>query len=312
MTKAAGYGIARVGLLVAGTMVAVQPAIAARGSTQASAAPAKRAISGTAAVNSASLYYEVKGEGRPVVLIHGGNLDSRMWDPQFNKYARTFRVLRYDVRGFGRSSDPGQPFSSVEDLRSVMRALGVGRASLVGLSLGGRIALDFVLTYPAMVEALVLAGPGLSGFQWPQESAARTATIIDAARRLGPDAAMELWLKDPYMAPAMENPDLAKRVRQLAMDNAKLWSRPPTPETIPSPPAAERLASVQAPTLIILGSRDVPEIQKIVDLLASSIPGARKLVIAGAGHMVSMEKPAAFDAAVLNFLSNLEAFKEKK
>jgi 3-oxoadipate enol-lactonase len=312
MTRTVGFRAARVGLLVAGTMVAVQPAIAARGSTQAGAAPAKRAVSGTAAVNGASLYYEVKGEGRPVVLIHGGNLDSRMWDPQFDKYARAFKVLRYDVRGFGRSSDPGQPFSSVEDLRGVMRALGVGRASLVGLSLGGRIALDFALTYPAMVEALVLAGPGLSGFQWPQESAARAATIIDAARRLGPDAAMELWLKDPYMAPAMENPDLAKRVRQLAMDNAKLWSRPPTPETIPSPPAAERLTSVLAPTLIILGSRDVPEIQKIADLLAGGVPGARKLVIAGAGHMVSMEKPAAFDAAVLNFLSNLEAFKEKK
>jgi pimeloyl-ACP methyl ester carboxylesterase len=69
---------------------------------------------------------------------------------------------------------------------------------------------------------------------------------------------------------------------------------------------------VQAPTLIILGSRDVPEIQQIVELLASGITGARKLVIAGAGHMVSMEKPAAFDAAVLNFLSNLEALKEKK
>jgi 3-oxoadipate enol-lactonase len=310
MMRAAGVIRTQIGLLAAGIVLAVPAAPAASGPPQAGT-PAKRAISGTAAVNGASLYYELKGGGKPIVLIHGGNLDSRMWDPQFDKYARTFRVLRYDVRGFGRSSDPGQPFSSVEDLKGIMQALGIGRAAVVGLSLGGRIALDFALTYPAMVEALVLAGPGLSGFEWPPESAARIAKIVDAAKSQGPEAAMELWLEDPYIAPAMENPVLAKRVRQLAMDNAKLWAKPPTPETIPSPPASERLASVQAPTLLIVGSRDVPEIQKIVEILASGIPGARRVVIAGAGHMVNMEKPAAFDTAVLNFLSNLEATREK-
>jgi len=301
---------ARVGLLVAGAFLVPPPSPAASGPPQAGAT-VKRAVSGTAAVNGTSLYYELKGEGRPIVLVHGGNLDCRMWDPQFDKYARAFKVLRYDVRGFGRSSDPGQPFSSVEDLKGVMQALAIGRASVVGLSLGGRIALDFALTYPAMVEALVLAGPGLSGFQWPPESAARMAKILEAASTQGPDAATELWLEDPYMAPAMENPDLARRVRRIATDNAKLWSKPPTPETIPSPPASERLASVRAPTLVIVGSRDVPEIQKIVEMLAAGIPGARRVVIAGAGHLVNMEKPAAFDAAVLNFLSNLEAFREK-
>jgi 3-oxoadipate enol-lactonase len=311
MMRRAGVIPARIGLLVAATILAVPPAPAASGPPQAGV-PGRRAISGTAAVNGTSLYYELKGEGKPIVLIHGGNLDCRMWDPQFDKYARAYRVLRYDVRGFGRSSDPGQPFSSVEDLKGVMQALGIGRALVVGLSLGGRIALDFALTHPAMVEALVLAGPGLSGFQWPPDSAARIAKILDAATSQGPDAAMELWLKDPYMAPAMENPALAKRIRQLAMDNAKLWTRPPTPETIPSPPASERLASVQAPTLLIVGSRDVPEIQKIVEILASGIPGARRVVITGAGHMVNMEKPAAFDAAVLNFLGNLDAPREKQ
>ena len=301
---------ARVGLLVAGAFLVPPPSPAASGPPQAGAT-VKRAVSGTAAVNGTSLYYELKGEGRPIVLVHGGNLDCRMWDPQFDKYARAFKVLRYDVRGFGRSSDPGQPFSSVEDLKGVMQALAIGRASVVGLSLGGRIALDFALTYPAMVESLVLAAPGLSGFQWPPESAARMAKIIDAATSEGPDAAMELWLQDPYMAPAMENPDLARRIRRIAMDNTKLWSKPPTPETIPAPPASDRLASVRAPTLVIVGSRDVPEIQKIVEMLAAGIPGARRVVIAGAGHLVNMEKPAAFDAAVLNFLSNLEAFREK-
>jgi len=310
MTRRAGVISAWVGVLAAGTMLAAPRSPVVNGPPQAPAT-VKRVISGTAEVNGASLYYELKGEGRPIVLVHGGNLDCRMWDPQFGKYARAFKVLRYDVRGFGRSSDPGQPFSSVEDLKGVMQALGIGRASVVGLSLGGRIALDFALTYPAMVDALVLAGPGLSGFEWPPESAARIAKIVDAAKSQGPEAAMELWLKDPYMAPAMENPDLASRIRRIAMDNTKVWSRPPTPETIPAPPASERLGSVQTPTLVIVGSRDVPEIQQIVEKIASGIPGAKKVVVSGAGHMVNMEKPAAFDAAVLNFLSNLEAYKEK-
>jgi pimeloyl-ACP methyl ester carboxylesterase len=309
MTRKAFVSSAWVGLLVAGTILAAPPSSTAGGPPQAPAT-VKRAISGTAAVNGASLYYELKGEGKPIVLVHGGNLDCRMWDPQFDKYARAFKVLRYDVRGFGRSNDPGQPFSSVEDLKGVMQALAIGRASIVGLSpRPDRAGLRAHL--PGHGRIAGAGRPGLSGFEWPPESAARMAKIIEAATSESPEAAMELWLEDPYMAPAMENPDLARRIRRIAMDNTKVWSKPPTPETIPAPPASERLGSVLAPTLVVVGSRDVPEIQAIVELVAGGIRGAKKVVLTGAGHMVNMEKPAAFDAAVLNFLSNLEAFKEK-
>jgi len=272
--------------------------LAAAGQTRVVA----RGISGVATVKGASLYYEMRGEGKPVVLIHDGGLDRRMWDEQFERFSRAYKVIRYDVRGWGKSSEASAPFSSVGDLRGLLEALGVGRVSIVGLSLGGRIALDFALTYPAMVNALVVCGPGLSGFQWSEDETTRLAAIAEAAKTKGPSESAELWLKDPYLAPAMESPALAPRLRQLVMDNLRAFSGPEVPETVPDPPAAARLSEIRAPTLVIVGSRDVPDIQKIADLIVTGVAGAKKTVISGAGHLVNMEKPAAFDLAVLTFL----------
>lgn len=129
--------------------------------------------------NGTRLFYEVSGAGEPVVLIHGGQLDSRMWDTEFALLAREFRVLRYDVRGFGGSARPeGHTFSNAEDLRALLDYVGFEKAHLVGLSLGGRIALDFAPLYPGRVLSLTLAGPGLAGFEFPEpEEDARTRDV---------------------------------------------------------------------------------------------------------------------------------------
>lgn len=258
--------------------------------------------SGMVEVAEPALYYEESGRGPAVVLIHGGQLDRRMWDTQFRDYARSYRVIRYDVRGYGRSQRPTQPYSDTKDLLSLLDALGVRRAHLVGLSLGGRIALDFVVAHPDRVASLVLAGPGLGGFPDSPEEEKRFVKILRAAQDGHLDRAAELWLKDPYMAPAMEHPELAPRIRQLALDNADNNLANPLLNRAPDPPTATRLGEIRAPTLIILGSRDVPWIKAVVETLGKKIPQARKVVIEGAGHMVNMEKPAEFDRAVLGFL----------
>jgi pimeloyl-ACP methyl ester carboxylesterase len=260
--------------------------------------------SGLAEVAEPVLYYEACGDGEAVVLIHGGNLDRRMWDDQFQLFARRYRVIRYDVRCFGRSETPTRPYSDVKDLHSLLKWLRVERAHLVGLSLGGRIAIDFALEHPGMVRTVVAVGPGLSGFEWPAESEKRGAQLDRLARDRGPEAAVEGWLKDPYMVPAMENPALAPRVRELALDNARAWLANPL---LPRPlerPAIRRLGEVRVPTLLVVGDRDVPEIQSIVKILKKGIPHSCKVVIAGAGHMVNMEKPEAFNEAVLGFLKS--------
>ncbi len=267
----------------------------------AAGAPALgQVVSGRAAVAEPVLFYETAGRGAPVVLIHGGQMDRRMWDPQFEPWSRSFRVLRYDVRGYGRSATPTLPYSDVEDLAALLDFLKVPRAHLVGLSLGGRIAIDFSLVHADRVASIVAVGPGLSGFPWSDTGS--WMKTVRAAQEGGGEAAAELWLKDPYMLPAMEHADLAPRLRQLALENARVWLENPLLEKGIDPPAFQRLGEIRAPMLVIVGERDVPDIQKIVDRLASGVRGAKKVAIPGAGHIVNMEKPAEFDRAVLEFL----------
>jgi pimeloyl-ACP methyl ester carboxylesterase len=263
---------------------------------------------GMALVMEPVLYYEMAGKGPAVVLIHGGNLDRRMWDSQFQLFARHFQVIRYDVRTYGLSDMPTHPFSDVEDLASLLRFLRIPRAHLVGLSLGGRISVDFALEHPDMVESLVLVGPGLSGFEWSRDQK-QYEEMFRAAQASDVGKVAELWLKSPYMAPAMENPALAARVRELAIDNFRNFLGNPVLARAIDPPAIKRLDKIQAPTLIMVGARDVPDIHKIVALLTAGIPHARQAVVQGAGHMVNMEKPEEFNRLVLDFLKEQSARK---
>ena len=258
--------------------------------------------SGMVEVAAPAIYYESSGQGRPVILIHGGQLDGRIWDEQFPVLARAYRVVGYDVRGFGRSPAATAPWSCTRDLLSLMDQLGIERATLVGLSLGGRIAIDFALEHPGRVSALVLAGPGLSGFDWSDDGRDNYAKILAAAQAGNQEQAAELWLQGPYMAPAMENATLAARLRTLARENARCWLDNPLLERDLVPPASGRLREIKAPTLAIVGERDVPDIQRIVTRIAAEVPGARKVVVRGAGHMVNMEKPEEFTRILLDFL----------
>jgi pimeloyl-ACP methyl ester carboxylesterase len=260
---------------------------------------------GMAEVAEPVLYYETTGEGEPVVLIHGGQLDCRMWDEQFQTFAQHYRVIRYDVRGYGKSELPTKPYADEKDLLGLLQYLHIEKAHLIGLSLGGRIAIDFTLTYPDRVKSLVAVGPGLSGFAWSAEGEKRSWQIVKAARDQGAHKAAELWLQDPYMAPAMENPALAKRLRQLAQHNARCWLVNPILGRELNPPAANRLAEIQVPTLVIIGERDVPDIQAIGKLLEKGVPHAQKVMIPGAGHMVNLEKPQEFNLVVRSFLEGI-------
>src|SRR5438876_1327950 len=127
---------------------------------------------GYAGVDSGRLYYESRGYGHAQVLIHAGFLDSRMWDAQFQLFSENYRVIRYDVRGFGRSDVARTKFSDYKDLRQLLDHLRVKTASLVGVSNGGRIASDFAVEYPSMVDRLVLVSPGIAGYKSsdPEES----------------------------------------------------------------------------------------------------------------------------------------------
>ena len=263
-------------------------------------------LSGVAEVNGTKLYYEMKGKGPAIVFIHSGGFDRRMWDDQFFPFSDKYTVIRYDVRGYGKSLAPTKPYSDDEDLYLLLNYLKVRKAHIVGLSMGGRIAIDFTLSHPDMVTSLTAVAPGLSGFPFSAESAIEMMKIVYSIQNDDGTPAGEAWLRSAYVSSAMENPVVAAKLRPIAIENSHVWlinfffPRPPFPL------AVQRLGEIRVPTLVIRGDRDVSMITDIVEMLAKNIAGAKKLVIPGAGHMVNVEKPQAFDSALLDFLRGNE------
>jgi pimeloyl-ACP methyl ester carboxylesterase len=257
---------------------------------------------GRVRVDGAELYYEGGGEGPTLVLFNDGLLDRRVWDDQFVVFARLFRTIRYDRRGYGRSSAPDRPFSEVSDLHRLLRHLGTDEAYLLGMSNGGKVALEFALEHPAMVAALVLVGPSLGGYSPSEEKRHRVSESLSFARERGVEAGVEAWMEDPFYPPAKERSAARERVRRIARENLpRLLSAPGLRED-PDPPTVESLSRIVAPALILVGERDDRDNREIASILASRLPRVDKKVIAGCGHLVNLERPEEFYRVVADFL----------
>lgn len=254
--------------------------------------------------SGARIYYEIAGTGFPLVFLHAGGLDLRMWDKQLKFFSSSYKVIQYDVPGCGKSTAPTEPFTDAGVLQALLKHVGVEQACLIGESLGGRIAIDFALECPEMVKGLALSGPGLGGYEWSKEYSEQIGKIFSFAEKGDALGATEEWLKHPHMIPAMSNPNLRDRVRQMNLDNAKLWVQG-LPERPLEPPAIKRLNDITTPVQIILGELDVPDIYSICDLLMSNIRNGRQIIIQDAGHLVSMEQPAIFNQTIDQFLKRI-------
>jgi len=259
---------------------------------------------GIAAVNRTKLYYETMGEGHAIVLIHGGLLDSRMWDGQFKKFAPRYQVIRYDIRGYGHSALPGGKYSHVKDLGSLLKFLKIDKAHIIGLSLGGTIAIDFALECPEQVTSLILISTAPMGFRTENSDLTKTTlAIYEAAKNNRLNEAVEMWLAHPVFVTIKSRSK--QKIRQMIFDNLKSWILPNDNMIWSSPPAAERLSDIKASALILIGNQDVADVLKAADLMESKIDVAIKIVIAGAGHHINIEKPRQFNSIVLDFLSYL-------
>jgi 3-oxoadipate enol-lactonase len=243
------------------------------------------------------LWYESAGAGPAVVLLHAGIVDSRMWDAQMRSLADRHRVLRYDLRGFGRSDRPTGPWSETRDLDAVLDAAGIDRAALVGNSLGGLVAIDYAIARPERVTALVLVASSLRGYGFDDGATEEQARRWDEAEERGDlDAMAELDLE--IWAPLGGD-----RVRELVLDNAHVNAmtlRPERPET----PAVEWLDRIAVPALVVTGTEDVAAMDEIADVLVSRIPNARRDEAERADPLVPVRKPDEFDRLVLDFLAS--------
>jgi 3-oxoadipate enol-lactonase len=268
--------------------------------------------SGYAAVPSGRLYYETAGDGQPLVLIHAGVADAGMWDEQVEDFARRYRVIRYDVRGFGRSESEPVAFSERDDLLALLDRLGVERAIVLGLSRGGTLAVDFTLEHPERVAAVIAAAAGLSGYQHPPEQArpveTEAFTAMDEAYERGDDARLvelelQVWVDGPGQPAGRAPQAVRERVQAMEERNVALSRRGAEPQPQPlAPPAVGRLAEIRVPALVVYGDLDTTAILAIAERLATGIPGARRVVFEGAAHMLNMEQPERFNRTVLEFL----------
>lgn len=278
--------------------------------TASSASSALVVDTGRVAVPGSSLYYERAGHGAPVVLLHSGFLDRRIWDPLFLPLARTHLVIRYDARGLGRSGSAHAPFSHAEDLGRLLQALDLPRVSLVGNSLGGATALDFAVAHPEKVDRLVLVGPGLSGFPWGPTDLNEPWRIEARAAIARGDtvAAARAWLHSSYLLPASRHPSLAASLDTLLGDNVRYWrellhNNRQTWDTEPDLPTIARLGSITEPVLIVQGESDDADILRITDTLMARIPTATRVLLPGVGHLPSLEAADTFNALVIRFLT---------
>ena len=263
--------------------------------------------SGFAEVGGAKFYYEEAGEGPPLVLVHAGVCDRRMWDAQFHAFAESQRVIRYDRRGFGETETGAEVYSHHRDLHQLLEKLGVESATLVGCSQGGKTVIDFTLEHPERTRALVLIASALGGFefagelprQWREIELADEAGDIERVNELE----LQIWIDGPRRAPG----EVDGRVRELVREMNAVALRKSASlsgELKLEPPAVHRLNELRAPTLIIVGDMDTHATLAAADFMATHISGARKVVIEGTAHLPNMERPAEFNHHVLSFLGS--------
>jgi pimeloyl-ACP methyl ester carboxylesterase len=261
--------------------------------------------SGFIEVDGGKIFYEVNGEGPVIMMIHDGILHRETWDGQFGAFAENYRVIRWDRRGYGRSSKPQASFINCDDLFAVMKGLKIERAAIVGCSSGGLLAMEFAVAHPEMVSSLVLVGPIVSGFGFSEHFLKRGDRGIPS-RNAPVEEEIRYWCeRDPWiLAPASKA--ARERMKSLLSTNpqnisgAAGFSRPP------GPPVRDSLSEIKVPTLIIAGESDMPDVHAHTGVIQAGIEGSKRVVLNHSGHLCHMEVPEVFNEVVLRFLEQVK------
>ena len=267
--------------------------------------------SGYAAINGARLYYELAGSGAPLVMIHAGIADCRMWDGEYETFAASHQVLRFDMRGYGRSLPVDGEFNLQDDLEALLSTLSIASpVILMGCSMGGGLAIDYALSHPEAVAALILVGSDPAGLEleadWPDELIAQS----EAAFKAGDvDRVAELDMQIWFDGSGRSRQDVDQRARRRAYEMAKLVTEHELKgigthkrkEATKS--AAESLEELTMPALIVVGENDLPYLRLAADFMEDKIPSAAQALIPDAGHLPNLEHPALFQDAVRDFLA---------
>jgi 3-oxoadipate enol-lactonase len=257
-----------------------------------------------ATINGARIHHSRVGGGLPVVFLHAGVADHRMWEPQVREFSKQFDVIAPDMRGFGRSELPPGPWSPVADLLGLIDHLHLKPVHLVGCSMGGGVAIDFALEHGERISKLVLVGPGVGGVhfgtKYPDLFAAAEAAEKSGDHHAIVEADARLWLDGPRRPAGYVKDPIRQLFSEMDSNFDSDWDSAPLVHI--DPPAAERLHEITAPTLVVVGDEDAPPIFDAVELVMEKVPHARKAVIHDAAHLPNLEHPREFNRVVMEFL----------
>ena len=255
------------------------------------------------------LNYEIAGEGETIILGHAGFVDSRMWDAQWTAFTAKYRVLRFDMQGYGKSDIATQPISRSEELLALIESLGIEKAHLIGSSLSGAAYIDIALTHPEKVASLTVVNAVPNGFKMEGEPPRYMMEMFGAMQQGDINNASELqiriWIDGMYREPDEVNRDVrqkASEMNKIAVQNGTFFVADSQPVNPLSPPAIVRLHEIQCPTLVIDSALDHPVLAEVADIMTNQIPNATHKTIEGAAHLPNMEKPEEFNQIVLDFL----------
>lgn len=256
-------------------------------------------------IHGADIAWDEGGSGPPLLLLHAGIVDRRMWDDVWPMLIARFRAIRLDLRGYGETPLPDGEFVYAADGVALLRSLGIERAHVMGVSVGAGVATDLALAQPEMVERLVLVAPGLPGWEWGEamdefdeaETAALERGDLDEASWLN----VRFWLDGPMRSPDEVDPDLRRRVfemqrRAFEMDNPAAQGGWLVSDR------GDKLDRIAAPTLVVVGELDQPDFATMGAEIAARIPDARLEVLPGVAHLPPMEDPRGFASIVVPFL----------
>ncbi len=261
--------------------------------------------SGYLDVGGSKIYYETRGSGAAIILLHDGLLHAVTWDEIWEPLATKHKVIRYDRRGYGRSELPTRSYSPTEDLRKLLTYLKVQHAVIVGSSTGSALAIDFAVAHPLMVDGLFLIGPVLHGMQYTAYFLERGNRNNEPIQRDDIRAVAKNWSEDRFLIAGPNEGARRKIYEQLVANSEKVKFNDRFEQSL-SPPASKRLSEVRAPTLILAGEADIGDVHAHCGAINAGIRESVRLVMKEAGHLIQLEKPEELAKKFANFAQRCE------
>lgn len=252
----------------------------------------------------ADIYYETKGAGQNILLLHAGISDSRMWDHEFHKLAENFRVTRIDLPGFGGSDFTGGKYSYTNIIKALLHHLGIDEVNILAASFGGKIAIDFALENPDGLMKMALLSPAAGGWEesrYLQEYEAEEERLYEAGKI---EEAAELnyntWILGDRHPDAVDA-TIKDLVLDMQMEALNKPESDASVEEIEPQDAIKNFEYLNMPILIINGTHDVQDFLKIGDLIYTEAPSAERIKISDTAHLANLEKPEYFMKIVSDF-----------